>query len=84
MVHYLVALSLLLTPLEQSISLGASVLSSQCRQWILPLFSVTQTRMMYRQAKTFIVLVGQTHASGTVYVVMTKLKETGREFGNTN
>lgn len=38
-INVLIALGLLLAPLQQSVSLGASVLSGQSRQRVLPLFS---------------------------------------------
>lgn len=46
-ITYLVTLSLLLAPLQQSVSLGTSVLSGQRRQRILPLFSLTHIQKRY-------------------------------------
>lgn len=47
---YLIALSLLLAPLQQSIPLRASVLSGQCWQRVLSLLSVTETEEKHKQS----------------------------------
>lgn len=66
-VTYLVALSLLLAPFEQSISLGPSILSGQSRQWVFPLLSATHTHIHRRHVskhnrlKRFTMSERQTH-----------------------